>query len=70
MKIQAALCAGQRVRHRAWPLHQFAELRSTSLGELKLHKVTPDGDATPLDLNVSVLTARDGWLLVEGKRHQ
>ena len=70
MKIQAALCAGQRVRHCGWPIYHFAELRSTSIGELRLHRVTPDSDATPLDVDLGALSAGDGWSIVDDMSHQ
>lgn len=70
MEILAALCGGQRVRHCAWPIHHFAELRSTRLGELRLHRVMPDGDAMPLDVNLRALSARDGWLILDGRSDQ
>ena len=69
MRIDAALRAGQRVRHCDWLPYHFAEFRPTATGELKLHKITPAGDATPLDVNLELLDERDGWVILDDRVH-
>lgn len=64
-KLQLALEMGRRIRHCDWPPFHFAELRRIAKDKLRLCRITPNGQVTPLDLPLALVSEENGWCLAE-----
>lgn len=63
--LKLALELGHRIRHCDWPPFHFAELRRFAKDKLKLCRITPNGQVTPIDLPLSLVSEDNGWCLAE-----
>ena len=65
MELNAAVKSGCRIRHRDWPPYHYAELRPTQSGDMRLCRVTPEGEAVPLDLSTMSLNDDLNWKILD-----
>lgn len=63
--LRLALELGHRIRHCDWPPFHFAELRKIACDKLKLCRIAPNGQITPLDLPLALINEEDGWSIAE-----
>ncbi len=63
--LRLALELGHRIRHCDWPPFHFAELRRLAKDSLKLCRIAPNGQVTPIDLPLAQVSEDNGWCLAE-----
>lgn len=62
--LRRALELGHRIRHCDWPPFHFAELRKLA-DRLRLCRIAPNGQVTPIDLPFDLISEENGWFLAE-----